>query len=347
MNAATNPPIAVIGAGAWGTALAQVAARAVQHRGRGKTDRVALFTNRAALAEQCNRERQNPQSLPGIELEPQIYVTNLASHLSRAQTLILAVPSDRIADSLHQLAPAIAPDTVLVSAAKGLSSDQAERMSELIRRLMPHNPVAALSGPGFAREVASGQPTAVTLAAESLAIAESLLPFFVSRSFRPYPSDDLIGTEIGGVAKNVIAIACGIAIGMGFGDNVRAALITRGLAEMTRYGLSQGGRAETLSGLAGVGDLVLTCSGLQSRNLSFGIAIGQGRGQAEARSEFGTVEGIRTAKLITEDAHRRALNLPICEAVAAILNGQASRQDAVEWLLSRPIPNLEPSGGHS
>ncbi|MCX8501496.1 MAG: NAD(P)-dependent glycerol-3-phosphate dehydrogenase [Alphaproteobacteria bacterium] len=338
----SHSPIAIIGAGAWGTALAQVAARAIQHRARTEdnNETVTVYTHRAALAEQVNRERQNQPSLPGIALEPQIFFTNHRSHLRQAQTIILAVPSDRLAESLHSLAAEIAPNAVLISAAKGLSNDHALRMSELVHKIMPSNPVAALSGPGFAGEVARGQPTAVTLAAETLAIAESQLPALVSRSFRPYPSDDLIGTEIGGVAKNVIAIACGIAVGMGFGDNVRAALITRGLAELTRYGLALGGRAETLSGLAGVGDLVLTCSGHQSRNLRFGIALGQGRDRAQALEEFGTVEGIRTARLITKESQRRSLSMPICESVEAVLSGQASRHDAVESLLSRPIPNL-------
>ena len=336
MKQQTGESIAIIGAGAWGTALAQVAARAIMHR--QSSDLVTLLTHRAEVAEQLSQSRQNSRYLAGIVFESAIHITSQFSSLISAKTIVLAIPSDAIRPMVERILPEIHPQAILVSAAKGLATDTADRMSEVIRQAAPNHAIAALSGPGFAREVAMGQPTAVTLAAETLPLAESLVPYFASRCFRPYPSDDLIGTEIGGVAKNVIAIACGIAVGMGFGDNVRAALITRGLAEMTRYGLALGGKAETLAGLAGVGDLVLTCSGNQSRNLRFGIALGQGQGKAAAEAQFGTVEGIKTAMTIAVQAERLGISMPICDAVAALLKGKISAPEAVESLLTRPIP---------
>ncbi|MDI9408806.1 MAG: NAD(P)H-dependent glycerol-3-phosphate dehydrogenase [Candidatus Pacebacteria bacterium] len=337
MKSEAAATIAIIGAGAWGTALAQVAARAAQHRQSNRG--IVLYSHRAEVAEELSASRQNRRYLDGIILEPTIQISHDLTSLDSASTIVLAVPSDAILATVQKILPHIRAEAILVSAAKGLAAGSGARMSEVIRQLAPpSHAVAALSGPGFAREVAMGQPTAVTLAAETLALAESLGAEFASRSFRPYPSDDLIGTEIGGVAKNVIAIACGIAIGMGFGDNVRAALITRGLAEITRYGLALGGKAETLAGLAGVGDLVLTCSGNQSRNLRFGMALGQGRGLDSAEAEFGTVEGIKTALTMAVQARSLDITMPICDAVATLLRGEIAVGDAVESLLSRPIP---------
>ena len=341
----TSEEIVVIGGGAWGTALALALARAVRtfDRNGGAVPKIRLWTRSSEFAAVTEASRINSRYLPEIRLADEICVTAERGYLANAKMIIVAVPSQLVRTVMSELAPLLRPNLTIISTAKGLEQNSQLRMSEVIREIMPDAELVVLSGPGFAREVALGQPTAVTIAAQQLSIAEAVIPYFASRSFRPYPSTDIIGVELGGAVKNVIAIACGLAAGLGFGDNARAALITRGLAELTRFGISLGGKPETFSGLAGVGDLVLTCCGAQSRNFRFGYALGQGQSLAAALDSCGTVEGITAAKSLVTLAEKHAkikgqINLPVASGVAAVIGGKIALSDAVEALLSRPIP---------
>ena len=322
--------IAVIGAGAWGTALALAARRA----GRD----VLLWARDPALAEAIGRSGQNRAYLPGIAIDPAIRATADAAALGVAEALLLAVPAQHVRALLALLGGHLPPGAPLVLCAKGIERDSLMLPAEVAAGLEPGRPLAVLSGPSFAAEVAAGLPTAVTVAAVDPALAQRLVTALGSAELRPYASGDPVGVGIGGALKNVLAIACGIVIGRGLGDNARAALIARGLAELVRLGLAKGAKPATLMGLAGLGDLALTCTSRQSRNLGLGIALGEGRSLAEALAgQRGVVEGAFSAAAAVALARRHGVAMPISEAVDAILNRGASIGTTIARLLARPL----------
>lgn len=335
--------IAVVGAGAWGTALAATAAAA----GRA----VTLWAHEREVAQAICRDHVNEAFLPGVALPEAVSATDdLAAAVAGADAVLLVVPSQFLRPVCAALAAALPAGVPVCVCAKGIERDTGLLMSDIVAELLPDNPVAALSGPSFAIEVAQGQPTAVTIASADAATEdgadETALDSLAARlahalgtpAFRPYVSGDVTGVETGGAAKNVIAIACGIATGLGFGANTRALLITRGLEEMKRLADALGGRRETLSGLSGMGDLTLTCSSEQSRNFSFGLALGRGERAADvlARSKA-VVEGAGNALTVTDLARRHGVEMPICEAVRAVVHDGVPLADAMAALMQRPL----------
>ena len=326
----TSGPIGVVGAGSWGTALAIVAARA----GRP----VVLWGRDPAQIETMAALRENVRYLPGMPLPDEVQPIAALTGLADAEALLLAVPAQRLREVCRGL-PATAP---LVICAKGLEQATGLRLSEVVAAERPGAAIAALSGPSFAMEVARGLPTAVTIAAADQKLAQSLALLLASPGFRPYPSDDLLGVELAGALKNVVAIAAGVTMGKGLGENARASLITRGLAELTRLGLALGARRETLMGLAGLGDLLLTATSLTSRNTSFGYALAQGRTAADLMASGQKLsEGVLTAEAACHLGRRFGVELPIAEAVRAIVAGETSVDAAIEALLARPLPPTE------
>jgi glycerol-3-phosphate dehydrogenase (NAD(P)+) len=322
--------LAIIGGGAWGTALALAARRA--------GSRPVLWARDPALVARINERRENPAFLPGLRLDPAIAATaDPAIALAEAEAALLVVPAQFLRGVLVRLLPILPAGMPLLSCVKGIEAASLKTMSEIAGALMPQAPLAVLSGPSFAAEVARGLPTAVAIASRDPALARAFAVALGSSRFRPYLSDDPIGAEIGGAIKNVVAIACGILVGRGFGDNARAALITRGLAEMIRLGISKGGRAETFRGLSGLGDLVLTCSATQSRNHALGLALGRGQTLAAALAERrSVVEGVATAAASVALADRLGVEMPICSAVDAVLHKGVAISATIERLLSRP-----------
>jgi glycerol-3-phosphate dehydrogenase (NAD(P)+) len=322
--------IGIIGAGSWGTALAQAALRAGRE--------VALWARDPALAETINRAHENPLYLPGIALDPALHATGDLAEAAAAEGVLLVTPAQHVRAMAAALAPHLSKETPIVLCAKGIEQRTGALMTEVLSETLPGQPLAVLSGPTFAGEVARGLPTAVTLAAADAMLGAALVVALGSSRFRPYLSDDPVGAEIGGAVKNVIAIACGLAAGRKLGDNARAALITRGLAEIVRLGLAKGARAETLMGLSGLGDLTLTCSALQSRNFSLGVALGEGRALGEVLAERHTVaEGVFSAAAVAGLADELGLEMPIVAAVDAILNRGADIDETIEGLLARPF----------
>jgi glycerol-3-phosphate dehydrogenase (NAD(P)+) len=322
--------IGVMGAGAWGTALAVAARRA--------GSAVVLWARDPALVQTINRDHENPRYLPGIALDPAIRATGDPAEAAAADALLLVTPAQNLRQIAGLLAPHLAADRPLVVCAKGIEQGTGALMTEVLAEALPGRPLAVLSGPTFAGEVARGLPTAVTLATEDGALGEALAAALGSRRFRPYLTRDLVGAQIGGAVKNVIAIACGIVAGRQLGDNARAALITRGLAEVVRLGRAKGGQSETLMGLSGLGDLTLTCSALQSRNYSLGAALGAGRPLAEVLAERHTVaEGVFSAAAVSTLARELAIDMPIATAVDAVLNRGAAIDATIEGLLARPF----------
>jgi len=323
--------IGVVGAGAWGSALAQVCAAGATADG----GEVLLWARDAALREAIGRDRVNPVYLPGIPLSPAIRPTGDLGDLAGCDALLLVVPAQHLRSVLAQAPVA---DTPLVLCAKGIEAGSRMLMSEMAAALRPAAPIAVLSGPTFAHEVAAGLPTAITLACEEEAVGRALADRIALPAFRPYLSTDVIGAEIGGAVKNVLAIACGVVEGAGLGQNARAALISRGFAEMQRFGLARGARAETLSGLSGLGDLVLTCSSTSSRNFSLGLGLGRGASAADLLADRRTVaEGAATAPVLAEAARDAGVDMPIVTAVCALLAGQAGVREVVDRLLARPL----------
>ncbi len=319
--------VAVIGAGSWGTALAMVLARS----GRP----VSLLTRSEAQACQILRERQNSRYLPGLPLPPNITpAAVLAEVLDQAEAIVLAVPC---AVTESYLARFRDDDRLVIATAKGLHPDTMERMDELLVRYLGRARMALLSGPSFAQEVAQGKPTAITMAAHDLATAAYAASFFSDQHFRVYHSDDPAGVAIGGSLKNVIAIAAGIADGMQLGHNAIAALVTRGISEISRLAVACGARAATLAGLSGLGDLVLTCTGDLSRNRRFGMALAQGMDMATARAHIGqVVEGERTTRAVCQLARQKGVDMPISFAVDRILSQGVAPEVALSSLLARP-----------
>jgi glycerol-3-phosphate dehydrogenase (NAD(P)+) len=320
-----NPTIGIVGAGAWGTALAIVAARA----GR----KVTLFGRDVAAVTSMNERRENPH-LPGVKLDASVAATGDVLTMVASDILLLAVPAQALRTTLAAFAPHLIARTPVVICAKGLEHDTGKRLSEVVAEIGPRTLPAVLSGPSFAADVAGGLPTAVTIAAYDEALALDLCRALAGTTFRPYAETDVVGVEIGGAVKNVLAIAAGIVSGRKLGASALAALTARGFAELRRLGEAMGGRPDTLMGLSGLGDLVLTCSGPQSRNFAYGQMLGRGGDPTAARP---LVEGIATASVARALARSRGVPMPIVEAVAAILDGSLAIDAAVEALMTRPL----------
>lgn len=316
--------VAVIGAGAWGTALAAVAARAGRE--------VVLFARDAAAAAQIAATRKNPR-LPEAHLDAGIAVTGDIARAARADIMLIATPAQHLREAVAALAPHLAKATPVIASAKGIERGTHKFMTEVIAEAAPDAVPAILSGPSFAEDVARGLPTAVTLAAKDERLARALVQALGSATFRPYHTSDVRGVEIGGAAKNVLAIAAGIVAGRKLGASAQAALTTRGFAELMRLGRACGARAETLSGLSGLGDLILTCSSPQSRNLALGIALGRGEPWLHDK----LAEGEFTAPVLVELAASQNVDMPVSNAAAAILRGALTIDEAIESLLTRPF----------
>ncbi len=323
------PVIGVVGAGAWGAALAQTAARA----GRD----VVLWTRSPQAAAALARTRESPR-LPGAPLDPRVTPTAEADAFAATDAILFAAPVQAARQVTRALAAHIAPNTPLVSCAKGFERTSLKRVTQVFAEEAPQARPAVLSGPSFAGEVARGLPAAVTLAAPTLELAGALAASIGWSGFRPYLSDDVLGVEVGGAMKNVLAVACGAAEGLGLGRSAHAGLITRGFSEMTRLGAALGARRETLQGLSGLGDLVLTCSSPQSRNMSLGRALGEGRALADILAERDAVtEGVATAPAMLALADQHAIDAPICAAVNAVLDGRLTPAQAMQTLLARAV----------
>jgi glycerol-3-phosphate dehydrogenase (NAD(P)+) len=320
--------IAVIGAGAWGVALANVITRA----GRD----VTLATRDAQSAAAIGERRESPR-LPGIKLHDQVRVATANSDITSHDAILLAVPAQHLRAAITMIAPALPASTPVIACAKGIERGTHRFMTEVIAECAPSALPAILSGPSFATDVARGLPTAVTLAAADDAVAAALAHAMGSTTFRPYHTTDVRGVEIGGAAKNVLAIAAGIVSGRGLGASAAAALTTRGFAELFRFGHVFGARPETLTGLSGLGDLILTCESAQSRNFSLGVALGQGQPPYAAQSAGKLAEGAFTAPALLEMAKEKGVEIPIASAVAAILDGTLNVDTAIENLLTRPF----------
>jgi len=323
--------LAIIGGGAWGTALAVVARRA-------GTDAV-LWALDEGVGAAINKRHENPLFLPGVALDPRIVATSdIDVAVAGADAAVLVVPAQFLRGVIGTLRPGLPEGMPVLHCAKGIEAGSLKTISEVSAELLPHSPVAVLSGPTFAAEVARGLPTAVTIASHDRALARSFSTALGSSRFRPYLSDDPTGAEIGGAVKNVLAIACGAVEGRGLGENARASLITRGLAEMIRLGLAKGGRAETFGGLSGIGDLVLTCTATQSRNYALGVELGCGQNLVAAlAARRSVVEGVATATAVAALAKRLGIEMPISDAVEAVLHGGASIDAMIDSLLHRPF----------
>lgn len=319
--------LGVIGGGAWGTAMAQVIA--------SDGSDVLLWARETEVVASVNTDHDNPLFLPNVKLSNRISATGDLAALEGCDALVVVAPAQFLRSVLAEAPCAGKP---LVLCAKGIEAGSRQLMSEVAAEVAPSSPIAVLSGPTFAHEVAGGQPTAITLACADEAIGAALAERLRRPGFRPYLSRDVVGAEIGGAVKNVLAIACGVVDGAGLGQNARAALISRGFAEMTRFGLARGARAETLAGLSGLGDLVLTCSSTSSRNFSLGKGLGQGTPAADLLRDRRTVaEGAATAPVLAEAAKAAGVDMPIVDAVCALLTGQAQVKDVVAALLARPL----------
>jgi len=316
--------VAVIGAGAWGTALAAVAARAGRE--------VTLHVRDPLAAARIAASRTNPK-LPGVSLAAAIAVTDDIAQAAQSHMILLVTPAQSLRQAMTALAPHLVAATPVIACAKGIERGSHKFMTEIIAETAPRAVPAILSGPSFADDVARGLPTAVTLAARDETLAGQLVQALGSPTFRPYHTTDVRGVEIGGAAKNVLAIAAGIVVGRNLGASAQAALTTRGFAELTRFGRAFGARGETLAGLSGLGDLILSCASLQSRNFALGAALGRGEPAPAGR----LAEGAATAPVLVELAASRQVELPVATAVAAILGGGMTIDAAIESLLTRPF----------
>ena len=329
--------LTVIGAGAWGTALAITARKAGND--------VVLWTRHGAHADLLNTEKSNFAYLPNIPLASGITATSDIQHAAQSDIILLVTPAQHARETLYKLKPEIESETALVMCSKGIEQESGRLMSEIMEEIAPSNPHAILSGPNFAAEIARGLPAAATLACRHRELGESLVKAIGLPTFRPYLTDDVIGAQIGGAVKNVLAIACGLVAGGRLGENARAALITRGMAEILRLGEKLGARAETLMGLSGFGDLILCCTSQTSRNFSLGAALGQGDILEEILQERTAVtEGVYTASAICKLAEKFGIEMPICAAVNEILNGGTAVSSAIEDLLARPFRDEKLAG---
>lgn len=322
--------VSVVGAGAWGTALALIAARG--------GCAVTLFVRRPDLAAAITASRRNPDYLPDVDLPAEVAITSDFARALHADAVLYAQPAQHFRAFCAAARAHWPAGTPLVLCAKGIEQSSGLLLHEIAGGELPGVAVAALSGPSFAVDVARGLPTAIAIAGENAALVESLMEALSHGALRPYGSADLVGTEVAGAVKNVYAIACGLAMGSGLGDNARAALITRGLAEVTRLALAKGGRPETLMGLAGLGDLVLTCSSPKSRNMSLGLELGRGKSLAEVMAARKSVaEGVTTAPAVLALARQLGIDMPIAAAVDRILHHGSSLGAEAENLLARPL----------
>jgi glycerol-3-phosphate dehydrogenase (NAD(P)+) len=326
-----NYRVGVIGGGAWGTALSIIANRA--------GSQVTLGTRNSNVIASANQKRTNDIYLPNVFIDPSIVVTDQFSEVCRSDVVIMAMPSYVLRTMCISISDMLPPEVIILIASKGIERGSLMFMSEVVKSILPHNPVAIISGPNFADEAAQGQPTATTIACADTDLWDTLMYAIGGRLFRPYMTQDIIGTQIGGVVKNVIAIACGIAMGKNLGENARAALVTRGFAEMSRFTLANGGKYETLMGLSGLGDLILTCGSPKSRNMSFGMAIGQGKAKDELLTSRGrtALEGVISSESICKLAKKFNVSMPICEAVCRIVHDGAPVDQVIETLLERPF----------
>jgi len=320
--------VGVVGAGSWGTAVAGLCARGAD---------VVLWARRPDVAEEVTVDHTNLSYLPGHLLPTALRATcDLEEAVAAADVVVLGVPSHGLRSVLQEAAPYVALGTPVVSLAKGVEQGTLLRMTEVVHQVLPASPYGVLTGPNLAREVAAGQPAASVVAFADLALAEKLMGLFGNQMFRVYTNDDVVGCELAGALKNVVAIAVGMAHGMGFGDNTKASLITRGLAELSRLGVALGGRPLTFSGLAGLGDLVATCSSPQSRNRAVGAALGAGKTIGQVVGEMDMVaEGVKTSRAVVDLGRRAGLDLPIAEAVAGVCHDGWTATDALASLLAR------------
>jgi glycerol-3-phosphate dehydrogenase (NAD(P)+) len=317
----------VIGGGAWGTALAQMLA--------SEGAPVLLWARESEVVESVNTHHENTLFLKGLALSPSLEATSDLGDLDACDALLVVTPAQHMRSVLAGLA---ARGRALILCSKGMEAQTRLLMSDVAAEIHPDSPIAVLSGPTFAHEVAAGLPAAVTLASADEPLGRRLAEDIARPAFRPYLSSDVIGAEIGGAVKNVLAIACGVVDGAGLGQNARAALISRGFAEMTRFGLAKGARAETLAGLAGLGDLVLTCSSTSSRNFSLGKGLGDGRSAQELLADRNTVaEGAHSAPVVLAAAREMGVDMPIVEAVGELLAGTRDVREVVRDLLARPL----------
>jgi len=322
--------VAVIGAGAWGTALAQVAAAAKRA--------VTIWAREPEVVDGINAEQENSLFLPGVRLNPVIRATADLSDAAEAELILAVSPAQHMRGVLQELKQHLRRGQPIVLCAKGIERGSLALMTDVLAEEAPEAAPAVLSGPGFAKDVARGLPTATTVACKDADLAQRIVATIGLPTFRPYVADDLVGAEIGGAVKNVIALACGVAEGRKLGDGARAALITRGFAELTRLGLAMGAKAETLSGLCGLGDLVLTCCSMTSRNTSLGAALGEGRALKEVLAERRSVaEGAESAPAVVALAQKHDVEMPISMAVNDIVAERISIDDAIFALLSRPF----------
>ena len=323
--------LAVIGAGSWGTTAAVLGSR--------NADQVTLWARRPELAEALNRSGENPDYLPGRPLGGVTATARFDEALDGADVVALAVPSHGFRAVLGDAAPFVPPAALLLSLAKGLEQVSLKRMTEVAAEVLPGHSegrIGVLTGPNIATEVAAGMPTASVVAMGDTSAAEEIQRLFMTDTFRVYTNPDVVGCEIAGVVKNVVALAAGIAQGLGVGDNARAALITRGLAELTRFGLALGGNPLSFLGLAGIGDIVVTCTSPRSRNRSVGEALGRGRPLADVLSEMTMVaEGVRSTAAVLDRAAAAGVEMPIAEQVQAVLDGVRTPADAVSYLMLR------------
>ncbi len=322
--------IGILGGGAWGTALAQSARRA----GRD----VTLWAYEFETVSEINSHHTNRVYLPGVAIDPAIKATAKAKDLVSADLILLVAPSQFVRMVAQEIAPHFGAGKPVVICTKGFEEDTGEFMSAVVKAVLPEAGIAVLSGPSFAGEVARNLPTALTLACESEALGTKLMAALAHRSFRLYWTNDVLATQVGGAVKNVLAIATGIVEGRQLGRNAHAAVTTRGFAELVRLGTKLGGRFETLTGLSGLGDLILTCSSIQSRNMSLGVALGQGQSLSDILGARKSItEGVHSAGAVVALAKKHGVEMPICEAVNNVVKGQMSVDEAIEALLSRPL----------
>ena len=326
----TIQTIGIIGGGAWGTALAQ----AVIHSGRD----ALLWAYEAETVEAINAAHMNHTYLPEVPLDARLRATGSLAEIAERDAVLMVAPAQHMRAIAGQLADALPEGRPVVICSKGIEQGTAKLMSEVMSEALPQASPAVLSGPSFAAEVARGLPAALTLACENEDLGEALALAIGHPTFRPYWSQDIVGTQIGGAIKNVLAIAAGIVVGKKLGSNAHAALTTRGFSEMVRFGTALGAKAETLTGLSGLGDLILTCGSPQSRNMSLGIALGEGKMLEEVLGARNSVsEGVYTASAVAEIADKYQLDLPICSAVHAVVSGTTGVDQAIEDLLARPF----------
>ncbi len=320
--------VAVIGAGSWGTTVASIVA---------PNTPTTLWARRTDLVDAMRTTHRNPSYLADFELPAELaYTDSLSESLNGADVVVMAVPSHGFRDVLAEAARHVRPWVPVVSLSKGLERSSLKRMSEVVADELPGHPVAVLTGPNLAKEIMAGQPAAAVVAIDDKVIAEELQRIFTRPSLRVYTNPDVVGCEVAGVAKNVIAIASGMAAGMGFGDNTRATLITRGLAEMTRLGMAMGGEGLTFAGLAGMGDLIATCSSTQSRNNQVGLRLGQGETIEDIIASMTMVaEGVKSSPSLLDLARRHQVEMPITEQVVAVCHEGRSAREALGHLMGR------------